>query len=154
MDTKLPPATAPRLDAQLCFALYSTSLAMSKVYRKALRGMGITYPQYLVLMVLWQQDQLTVSEVGARLFLDSATLTPLLKRMEQAELVRRERATQDERQVVISLTPQGQQLQAAALAVQDEVLCVSGCSLEQVTRLKEELNCLRSRLNGNDQEVG
>lgn len=147
MDTQLPPATAPRLDAQLCFALYSTSLAMSKVYRKALRGMGITYPQYLVLMVLWQQDHLTVSEVGARLFLDSATLTPLLKRMEVADLVRRERATQDERQVVISLTPHGQQLQVPAQAVQNEVLCASGCSLEEATRLKEELNRVRNRLN-------
>lgn len=150
MDTQLPPSTAPRLDAQLCFALYSTSLAMSKVYRKALRGMGITYPQYLVLMVLWQQDHLTVSEVGARLFLDSATLTPLLKRMEVADLVRRERATQDERQVLISLTPHGQQLQVPAQAVQNDVLCASGCSLEEATRLKEELNRVRSRLNPDD----
>jgi DNA-binding MarR family transcriptional regulator len=97
----------PQLDQQLCFALYSTSLAMSKLYRKLLRGLGLTYSQYLVMMVLWEKNELTVSEVGERLFLDSATLTPLLKRMEAAELLTRTRAANDERQVIIKLTPHG-----------------------------------------------
>jgi DNA-binding MarR family transcriptional regulator len=124
MDTKNTPAAAnagvPQLDGQLCFALYSTSLAMSKLYRKLLRGLGLTYSQYLVMMVLWEKNQLTVSEVGERLFLDSATLTPLLKRMEAADLLTRTRAASDERQVIISLTPHGDALaprsgQAAAI---------------------------------------
>ena len=92
MDTNTPLHQVPRLDSQLCFALYSTSLAMNKLYRKLLRKLGLTYSQYLVMMVLWERDGLTVSEVGERLFLDSATLTPLLKRMEQAGLLSRARA--------------------------------------------------------------
>ena len=80
-----PLRQVPRLDGQLCFALYSTSLAMNKLYRKLLRKLGLTYSQYLVMMVLWEKNEQTVSELGERLFLDSATLTPLLKRMEQAE---------------------------------------------------------------------
>ncbi len=145
MDQNTPP-TAPRLDAQLCFALYSTSLALTKTYRKLLRGLGLTYPQYLVMMVLWERDDLTVSDIGARLFLDSATLTPLLKRMEAQDLLRRERATHDERQVVISLTEHGRQLSTPALAVQAQVLCLSGCSAPEVGRLKEELVRLRDVL--------
>ena len=142
-----PPPNPPRLDAQLCFALYSTSLAMSKAYRKLLRGMGVTYPQYLVLMVLWETDELTVSEIGVRLFLDSATLTPLLKRMQALGLLRRERASHDERQVVISLTQHGRELSIAAQAVQDQVLCASGCSTLEVRRLKQELVRLRQTLS-------
>src|SRR5476651_672304 len=98
MDTKTPPAPSaaasavPQLDGQLCFALYSTSLAMTKLYRKLLRGLGITYSQYLVMMVLWQQNEVTVSDIGERLFLDSATLTPLLKLMEAQDLITRVRA--------------------------------------------------------------
>ena len=150
MNTPPPlPDCVPRLDAQLCFALYSTSLAMSKAYRKLLRKMDITYPQYLVLMVLWEQDQLTVSEIGARLFLDSATLTPLLKRMEAADLLHRERATQDERQVVISLTAHGRDLSIPAKAVQADILCATECLAAEATRLKEELVQLRAKLSKN-----
>ena len=94
-------ASTPKLDVQLCFALYSAGLAMNKVYRKLLSQLGLTYPQYLVMLVLWERDQLTVSEIGERLFLDSATLTPLLKRLESAKLLNRLRSTEDERQVVI-----------------------------------------------------
>ena len=108
MDSKHTPAAAvPRLDDQLCFTLYSTSLAMGKLYRKLLKPLGLTYPQYLVMMVLWEKDEQIVSDIGARLFLDSATLTPLLKRMEEAGLVSRVRASGDERQVVISLKAAG-----------------------------------------------
>ena len=95
------------LDSQLCFALYSTSLAMNKVYRKLLRGLDLTYPQYLVMLVLWERDEITVTDIGERLFLDSATLTPLLKRLEAAGLVTRTRAQDDERQVIVTLTRQG-----------------------------------------------
>ncbi len=148
MDTKTtPPADqVPRLDGQLCFALYSTSLAMSKVYRKLLRNMGLTYSQYLVMMVLWERDELTVSEVGERLFLDSATLTPLLKRMEQAELISRARAASDERQVIITLTPHGSGLRHEAAKLLPELSAASGCSLEEVLAMKDELNALRANL--------
>src|SRR6267143_2824537 len=104
------PAASLLLGEQLCFALYSTMAAMNKVYRKLLRELGVTYPQYLVLLVLWERDQLMVSEIGERLYLDSATLTPLLKRMEALGLLRRVRAKDDECQVIVSLTARGVEL--------------------------------------------
>jgi DNA-binding MarR family transcriptional regulator len=148
MDTKTTSAAGqvPRLDGQLCFALYSTSLAMSKVYRKLLRGMGLTYSQYLVMMVLWERDELTVSEVGERLFLDSATLTPLLKRMELANLITRARAASDERQVIITLTSHGDSLRHEAAKLLPELSKATGCSLPQVLAMKDELNALRANL--------
>lgn len=148
LPTSLPtdPQQALRLDNQLCFALYSTSLAMNKLYRKLLRKLGLTYSQYLVMMVLWERDGLTVSEVGERLFLDSATLTPLLKRMEQAGLLTRARAASDERQVIISLTPEGDQLRQQAAALPESILNASQCSLEQVVGIKQQLTALRDSL--------
>lgn len=134
------------LDQQLCFALYSTALAMNKVYRKLLRGMDLTYPQYLVMMVLWERDELTVSEIGERLFLDSATLTPLLKRLEAAGLVARARAASDERQVLVSLTPAGRALREQAESVPSSVLCASECTPEELSRMKHQLETLRQRL--------
>ena len=149
MDTTTAPNPlhqVPRLDSQLCFALYSTSLAMNKLYRKLLRKTGLTYSQYLVMMVLWERDGLTVSEVGERLFLDSATLTPLLKRMEQAGLLNRARAASDERQVIISLTQQGDQLRHEAALLPEAILTASHCSMEQVVDMKQQLNQLRDSL--------
>lgn len=139
-------ADVPRLDAQLCFALYSTSLAMSKVYRKLLRNLGLTYSQFLVLMVLWEQDELTVSDIGTRLFLDSATLTPLLKRMEQAELLNRVRAAGDERQVIISLTAKGSALRTHAAQLPPSILCATGCEVAEVVGMTEQLGKLRKNL--------
>ena len=141
-----PLQQVPQLDAQLCFALYSTSLAMSKLYRKLLRKLGLTYSQYLVMMVLWERDGLTVTEVGERLFLDSATLTPLLKRMEQADLLTRARAASDERQVIITLTPAGDALRHVAATLPAEIIGATRCSLDQVVSLKNELNALRASL--------
>ena len=108
MKTKsTEPANAQlALDNQFCFALYSTNLALHKLYRQLLAPMNLTYPQYLVMLVLWEQDDVTVSEIGERLFLDSATLTPLLKRLESAGFIIRQRSRQDERQVVITLSGQ------------------------------------------------
>ncbi|WP_298406897.1 MarR family transcriptional regulator [Janthinobacterium sp.] len=149
MDTTPVPNPlhqVPRLDSQLCFALYSTSLAMNKLYRKLLRKLGLTYSQYLVMMVLWERDGLTVSEVGERLFLDSATLTPLLKRMEQSGLLTRTRAASDERQVIISLTAQGDQLRHEAALLPEAILTASHCSVEQVVDMKQQLNQLRDSL--------
>src|SRR3954454_23876420 len=103
-----------RLDNQLCFALYSASLAMTKLYKPWLDEIGVTYPQYLALLALWEQDGLSVSQLGERLRLDSGTLTPLLKRLEAAGLVSRLRAADDERRVHISLTSAGRRLRLRA----------------------------------------
>lgn len=149
MDTKaLPDAltAVPKLDQQLCFALYSTSLAMNKLYRKLLRQLDLTYSQYLVMMVLWERDEQTVSDLGERLFLDSATLTPLLKRMEQAELVTRTRSASDERQVIIALTERGSALREKARAIPPCVFNASQCSLDQIVQLKGQLDTLRDQL--------
>jgi DNA-binding MarR family transcriptional regulator len=134
------------LDRQLCFSLYSAQLAMTKVYRKLLSGLGLTYPQYLVMLVLWESDGITVSQIGERLFLDSATLTPLLKRLEAAGLLQRQRAVQGERQVVISLTAEGRALKKRAAAVPEGVLCAVGCAPDELQTLKQDLDQLRTRL--------
>jgi len=136
----------PRLDAQLCFALYSAGLAMNKVYRKHLKALDLTYPQYLVMLVLWEKDGLSVSEIGARLFLDSATLTPLLKRLDAANLLVRSRSRDDEREVEVTLTPRGRQLQAKASAVQHAIFCATACSANELKQLRDELRQLRGRL--------
>lgn len=145
-DDKKVKAAPLLLDQQLCFALYSANLAMHKVYRKLLTQMDITYPQYLVMLVLWQQDSLTVSEIGERLFLDSATLTPLLKRLENAGLLNRQRSRQDERQVVVSLTDTGRLLRQQAERIPDEIQCASECSEDEMAALKLQLNQLRDKL--------
>jgi len=106
-----------RLDNQLCFALYSSSRGITRLYRPLLLEFGITYPQYLAMLVLWEKEPLTVKELGERLFLDSGTLTPLLKRMEKQGLLTRERSQGDERQVLISLTDEGRNLKDKALAI-------------------------------------
>ena len=137
-----------RLDDQVCFALYSTSLAMNKLYRRLLRSLGLTYPQYLVLLVLWENDSLSVSQIGERLFLDSATLTPLLKRLESQGLVTRLRNDQDERQVDIRLTSQGRDLQAAAKGIPTEVFCAAGETLDELVSTRNQLVQLRDRLLG------
>lgn len=139
----------PLLDELLCFAIYSTSLAMSKVYRPLLSGLGITYPQYLVLIVLWNQDGVTVSQIGNQLFLDSATLTPLLKRMEEAGFIRRERSARDERQVIITLTDAGRALREQARKLSDTILCATQCSKEDAMALKNQLVALRNNLEKN-----
>jgi DNA-binding MarR family transcriptional regulator len=145
----LPSTTTPRLDEQLCFALYSTSLAMMRVYRGVLPQLGLTYPQYLVMMVLWEQDQLTVSDIGVHLFLDSATLTPLLKRMEAQGLVQRNRARSDERQVIISLTDDGKALKQKAANVMAAVFRATKCSADEAEALRGQLVELRNSLNDN-----
>lgn len=134
------------LDSQLCFALYSTSLAMNKVYRKLLRGLDLTYPQYLVMLVLWEGDEITVTDIGERLFLDSATLTPLLKRLEAAGLVTRVRAQNDERQVIVSLTKQGRDLRNQAEAVPHAIAAAAQCSLQEAQGTMKALHDLREKL--------
>jgi MarR family transcriptional regulator, organic hydroperoxide resistance regulator len=140
------PTASLLLSEQLCFALYSTMLGMNKVYRKLLRELGVTYPQYLVLIVLWERDSLTVSEIGERLFLDSATLTPLLKRMETLGVLERVRAKTDERQVIISLTQKGRELEQRAKAVPNGVFCATECTPDELASLRDHLLLLRERL--------
>ena len=140
-----PPALL--LDNQLCFALYSTSLAMTKLYKPLLDALGLTYPQYLVMLVLWEQDGSTVSALGERLFLDSGTLTPLLKRLQTSGLVERVRDAQDERRVRITLTPQGQALRAAAERIPACMLHSAARPLPEVRALTIQLQGLRDQLS-------
>ena len=134
------------LENQLCFALYSASLAMTKLYKPLLDELGLTYPQYLVMLVLWEGDGLMVSELGQRLFLDSGTLTPLLKRLEASGLVSRMRDVQDERRVHIHLTSAGRKLRARAAKVPGCVLAASQCSIPELLQLTEQVRALRERL--------
>lgn len=136
------------LDQQLCFALYSANLALHKLYRQLLTQLDVTYPQYLVLLVLWEKDDVTVSEIGERLFLDSATLTPLLKRLEAAGLLNRQRSRKDERQVVVTLTEQGAELRREAENIPESVFCATACDGDTLTSLKTGLETLRDNLNG------
>lgn len=135
-----------QLDNQLCFALYSTSLAMTRLYKPLLDELGVTYPQYLVLLVLWEQDGMSVSALGERLLLDSGTLTPLLKRLEASGLVLRQRAVQDERRVHITLTDAGRQLKARANAIPGCILSAAQCPLPELLALTRQLQALRQRL--------
>ena len=143
----LPSAQASQLlDQQLCFAVYSTMLGLNKIYRKLLKGLGLTYPQYLVMLVLWESDELIVSEIGARLFLDSATLTPLLKRLEANGLVIRSRSAQDERQVVVALTADGRRLQVLSKNVPGCVAAAMQCPVQEIDVLRLRLTDLRGVL--------
>ncbi len=134
------------LDRQLCFALYSSSLAMTKLYKPLLGELGLTYPQYLVMLVLWETQTLTVSELGARLALDSGTLTPLLKRLEAARLVTRTRDATDERRVLVRLTEAGRTLRRRAARIPEQMLCATQCSVEEIQALTQRLHALRSTL--------
>jgi DNA-binding MarR family transcriptional regulator len=135
------------LDNQICFAVYSTAHAFNRVYKPLLHKLGLTYPQYLVMLALWERDGVPVKDIGERLFLDSGTLTPLLKRLEAASLVKRSRSTEDERLVLIALTQQGQALKEKARAVPQGILAASACSLGELSAMKKDLVALRDRLN-------
>jgi DNA-binding MarR family transcriptional regulator len=135
------------LGNQICFAVYSAAHAFTRFYKPLLDRLGLTYPQYLVMLVLWERDGLPVKDIGERLFLDSGTLTPLLKRLEAAGLVRRTRSAEDERQVIVSLTAQGEALKEKARNVPISMLAASDCSVAELTALKKEVEVLRDRLN-------
>lgn len=144
-------ARATQLEDQLCFALYSASRAFTRAYQPLLEPLGLTYPQYLVMLVLWEGEPLSVSALGARLGLDSGTLTPLLKRLEQAKLVRRRRDAEDERVVLVSLSPTGRALHQRALGVPRELACGAGFDLDpaglsRLEELREALQQLTRRV--------
>lgn len=142
----MSPDAALQLDNQLCFALYSASLAMTKLYKPLLEELGLTYPQYLVMLVLWEGDGVMVSELGQRLSLDSGTLTPLLKRLEAAGLISRMRDAADERRVHIHLTQAGRKLKARAARVPGCIAAASQCSLAEIGQLTHQVRALRERL--------
>ncbi len=140
------PPPLPPLDDFLCFAVYSTGFAFNRVYRRLLAQLGLTYPQFLVMAALWGEDGPTVGSLGDRLSLDTSTLTPLLKRLEATGLVDRRRSTQDERRVIVTLTPKGAALRAQA----DEVLrCVHAAAAldpADFARLTRDIQALRKNL--------
>jgi DNA-binding MarR family transcriptional regulator len=140
------PNKSLQLDNQLCFALYSSSLAMTKLYKPLLVELGLTYPQYLVMLVLWEQDALMVSALGDKLHLDSGTLTPLLKRLEVGGFISRQRAADDERRVLVTLTPTGRQLKQQAARIPACVLQATQCSRQTATALTQQIKQLRDNL--------
>lgn len=135
------------LDNQLCFALYAASHAIKKAYRPLLDELGLTYPQYLILLVLWSNDALKVSDIGQRLHLDSGTLTPVLKRLESVGLVTRARRAQDEREVEVALTPEGRGLRARAVAVRKQIVHQLKMSDREIAALRSDLDAVIATLN-------
>jgi DNA-binding MarR family transcriptional regulator len=136
-----------KLDSMLCFAVYAAEHAFTRFYKPRLDALGLTYPQYLVFLVLWESDGLTVKALGDKLFLDSGTITPLVKRLEGRGLVRRQRDEEDERQVRIFLTPEGRALRAKALAVPQAAGKALGGEADAGDTLREGLKQLRQRLD-------
>mgnify|MGYP000874369740 FL=1 len=152
-DHAAPGAPAPHpadqallLDQQLCFALYSSTLLMTKLYKPHLDALGLTYPQYLLMLALWEQDDQVVNQLGARLGLDSGTLTPLLRRMEGHGWIVRQRDERDERRVRVRLTPEGQGLKLRAREVPTAMRCLIGGSDDEMASLRSALHELRHRL--------
>ncbi|GAA4058427.1 MULTISPECIES: MarR family winged helix-turn-helix transcriptional regulator [Actinomadura] len=143
----LPAEEAMRLDRQVCFAVHATSRAFDAVYRPLLRDLGLTYPQYLAMLVLWEHGSLTVKELGLALRLDSGTLSPLLKRLESAGLVRRERSARDERQVTVSLTGPGRELRRRAAAVPFRIMAATGLDEQELVALRRSLERVTAALD-------
>ncbi|TGD95750.1 MarR family winged helix-turn-helix transcriptional regulator [Methylobacterium nonmethylotrophicum] len=146
-DEAAGSAAGLHLSNQICFAVYSAAHAFNRIYKPLLDRIGLTYPQYLVLLLLWEQDGQTMKSLGQRLYLDSGTLTPLLKRLEAAGLVRRARDTQDERLMRINLTESGAALKAKAMPFPHEILCAAGRPAERLIALRDEILALRDNLH-------
>lgn len=145
------PSDSLALDSQLCFKLYAASRAVIRGYKPMLDQLGLTYPQYLAMLVLWEwqarmPEQPTVKALGERLALDSGTLTPLLKRLEQMQLVQRQRSPRDEREVHLSLTPAGQALRDQVAPLKARLLCDSGVDLQQLNQLRVGLDQLLGQI--------
>ena len=138
---------APRLDRQVCFALYSASRAATAVYRPVLDDLGLTYPQYLVMLVLWESEPRGVKDLGDELGLDSGTLSPLLKRLEALGLVERRRSGEDERRVAVHLTPAGSSLSTKASAIPQRLADAAGLSAAELEQLRLTLGKLTAALH-------
>ncbi len=142
-----------KLDNQLCFPIYAASRLFVREYQPHLDKLDLTYPQYLALMVLWEQDRLAVGEIAERLVLNTNTITPLLKRMEAQGLIERQRSDDDERRVIVGLTAKGRQLQHAAAKIPEQVvsgLLSAALSLEDLKSLKDKLSILIDHLSSRD----
>lgn len=136
-----------RLDNQLCFALYACAREVTKLYRPFLDELGLTYTQYVTMLVLWETDEIPVKALGQRLYLDSGTLTPLLKKLQAAGLIERERNAADERSVIVRLTEQGRALESLALDIPDKVLCQMSLPPEELSQMKDQLHKLTATIH-------
>jgi DNA-binding MarR family transcriptional regulator len=137
---------APPLDSQLCFSLYAASIAVNRTYKPMLDGLGLTYPQYLVLSTLWEQDGLPISAIADRLSLESSTITPLVKRLESAGFLTRLRNPKDERQVLVSLTAKGGSMKEKTACLTQTLLERSGLTVDQIVKLNRQVQGLRDAL--------
>ena len=146
--SKSPPASSLLLDNQLCFALYAASLAMTKTYRPLLAPLGLTYPQYVVMLALWQQRELTAGALAQAVALDAGTLVPLVRKLVAQGLLARRRSDDDDRVVLISVTPAGQALKRRAHAVHEQVSCSTQRSASERNALTATLQALRGALSG------
>lgn len=144
------PAEEKKLERQLCFAIYSTAHAFTRAYKPILDKVGLTYPQYLAMLVLWEKSELPVKTIGEKLDLDSGTLSPLLKRLEQNGLIKRTRDIRDERQVLVSLTPKGDAMRGEVDTIMGSIGKAIGCTLEEMAEIRTLLQGLRSNLNEAD----
>jgi DNA-binding MarR family transcriptional regulator len=144
-------ATMP-VDQQLCFALYSASRAMTAAYRPVLTEMNLTYPQYLVMLVLWEEEHVTVGRLGERLQLDSGTLSPLLKRLEANGFVQRERSRDDERLVDVTLTPAGRRLEGRAQCIPEELGRATGMTQQEAADLRDAVRLLTDALTASNRK--
>ncbi|MFE5796886.1 MarR family winged helix-turn-helix transcriptional regulator [Streptomyces sp. NPDC056503] len=149
LDT-VPDEDFLRLDHQICFSLHAATRAFNGVYREALKELGLTYPQYLVMLVLWEHGELPVKGIGERLRLDSGTLSPLLKRLEAAGYVERRRSAEDERSVTVRVTAAGAGLRERALGVPRRIAAATGLDLAEIAELRDRLAALAARLDGID----
>jgi MarR family transcriptional regulator, organic hydroperoxide resistance regulator len=144
----MPKPELVPLDGQLCFSLYSTSMAINRLYKPMLDELGVTYPQYLVLSALWEEDGHTITAIADRLALEPSTITPLVKRLEQAEFVTRVRNAEDERKVQVFLTAKGKKLRAETGCLTDALLRNSGLSVKEIIDLNDRIRRLRTALTG------
>ncbi|MFE0648027.1 MarR family winged helix-turn-helix transcriptional regulator [Streptomyces sp. NPDC059534] len=152
LDT-VPDEDFLRLDHQICFSLHAATRAFNGVYREALKELGLTYPQYLAMLVLWEHGELPVKGIGERLRLDSGTLSPLLKRLEAAGYVERRRSPEDERSVTVRLTGDGAALKEKALGVPRRIAAATGLELDEIRGLRERLDALAARLDAVDPDA-
>ncbi|MDS9466557.1 MarR family transcriptional regulator [Paracoccus sp. MBLB3053] len=142
-----PEAEIPGLDDQLCFATYSAGLAFNRVYRHQLDRLGLTFPQYLVMLALWDRDGVTIGQLGEKLFLETNTLTPMLKRLESMGLLSRQRDSADERRVLISLTDKGRDMHSGVGEIMRCVAEAAGFPRDKLTSLTRDMQLLRQHLN-------
>jgi DNA-binding MarR family transcriptional regulator len=136
-----------KLENQLCFSIYAASRAITKVYRPFLDKLGITYPQYLVMLILWENETITLRDLGNKLYLDSGTLTPLLKRLESMEIIKRQRSTKDERILCVTITAKGLQMKQEAMKIPECVLGSINTDLAFLANLKSEIDKLLMDIN-------